>query len=512
MKSTIRLTKGAKIFIFILIALVTLGGAFYFVGIPKLDGFKSETTKSETSTNATNTTVEKDVMRISLDEWIGWKSVLDANGGLVTQKGSIYDKLGLNLEISIINDATQSSNAVISNDLDGAGYTVNRYAFLYPKFTEAKVPVKMPYITNYSSGGDGIIVSADIKSVEDLVGKKIAVPRFSEAQTLLEWLLVNSSLTDAQVKDIRKNVVYFDTPDDSAKAFFAGQVDASATWQPYLSQAQETSGARVLFDTKSATNLILDGVVFRKDYIDANRDKVTKFIEGALSAQSLYTTEFAPIKDSMPLFSTETNDNIIAMSGDATLADYQENVKLMKGVAQTLFKDMSNIWITLGENAMPDESLSAFDSTLLEPLGSKFTEKVTPIVKVTEVQREEAKATTNDDSLMKQTMSINFESGQATIKGDSYEVLNKFAETASLLNGVIIQIEGNTDSDGDEKANQVLSEARAKSVMMYLKFQGVDPTRVVIVGNGESKPVADNKTAEGKALNRRTDIFFKTIK
>lgn len=45
-----------------------------------------------------------------------WKSIIDANGGLTTQSGSIYDKLGVKVNINVINDATQSSNALIKGD------------------------------------------------------------------------------------------------------------------------------------------------------------------------------------------------------------------------------------------------------------------------------------------------------------------------------------------------------------------------------------------------------------
>ena len=66
-----------------------------------------------------------------------WKSIIDANGGLTTQSGSIYDKLGVKVNINVINDATQSSNALIKGDLNAAGYTINRTAFLSKKFTDA---------------------------------------------------------------------------------------------------------------------------------------------------------------------------------------------------------------------------------------------------------------------------------------------------------------------------------------------------------------------------------------
>lgn len=201
----------------------------------------------KTSNNTTSTSVAKadddgnvintkkdssDTINLSLDEWIGWKEIIDANGGLSTQPGSIYDKLGIKVNISVINDATQSSNAMIKGNLDAAGYTINRTAFLSTKFKEAGLDVIMPYITNYSNGGDGIIASSKIKTVEDLVDAKIGVPEFSEAHTLVVWFVNQSDLSKDQKQKIIDNLIMFETPDEAAKAFFAGELDAAATWEP----------------------------------------------------------------------------------------------------------------------------------------------------------------------------------------------------------------------------------------------------------------------------------------
>ena len=56
-----------------------------------------------------------------------------------------------------------------------------------------------------------------------------------------------------------------------------------------------------------------------------------------------------------------------------------------------------------------------------------------------------------------------------------------------------------------------LSAQRAKAVAQYLQSQGIDNSRFVIVGNGITNPIADNKTEEGMAQNRRTDVYFKII-
>lgn len=515
------MTLAGKILMFGLILSLVLGGTYFAGGF----NFIKETANSVTSksdntitNNSSKKVKETNEINISIDEWIGWKSIVDANGGLKTAKGSIYDKLGIKVNIHIINDANQSSNSLIKGNIDAAGYTINRYAFLYPKFKENNVDVTMPYITNFSSGGDGIIASQDISSIEDLVGKKIAVPRFSEAQTLVEWLLAKSELSESQIKDIRSNMVMFDTPDEAAKAFFGGQVDAAATWQPYLSQAQETTGAKLLFSTKVAENIILDGIVFRQDFLDKNIDSVAKFVEGALEAMDLYTTEFEPIKNTMPLFATESNENIIEMAADAKLSTYSENKTLLKETALDLFSDMSNVWLALGENADPNVAPEMFTTKVIDMLDGKFDDiEVSNKPTFTNEQRDTAKQVKNTEALLKQSTTIEFQPNSATFVDASAasKTLNEFVKTAQILNGSIIQIEGNIVDVGDTKNNSEagvkLSEQRAKTVATYLQSQGVDPTRFVIVGNGISNQIAPNNTPANMEQNRRTDIFFKIV-
>ncbi len=67
-------------------------------------------------------------------------------------------------------------------------------------------------------------------------------------------------------------------------------------------------------------------------------------------------------------------------------------------------------------------------------------------------------------------------------------------------------VEGHTDSDGNDATNQTLSENRAKTVMNQLITLGIDKSRLKSQGFGESKPVNDNTSAEGKAQNRRVEF------
>ena len=213
-----------------------------------------------------------------MDEWIGWKPIIDANQGLTTQPGSIFDKLGLQVNLSIINDGAESSSAMIAGDLNAAGYTTNRTAFLSSKFDAAGVDIVMPVFTNYSAGGDGIICKEGTNNVSDLIGKKIGVPRFSEAQTLVIWFVNKSDLTEAEKQGIIDSMILFDDAGRTGEAFFANQLDVAATWEPYLSMAAEQAGSKILFDTRASKSLIMDGIVFRADWAEANPESVTKFI------------------------------------------------------------------------------------------------------------------------------------------------------------------------------------------------------------------------------------------
>ncbi len=106
-------------------------------------------------------------------------------------------------------------------------------------------------------------------------------------------------------------------------------------------------------------------------------------------------------------------------------------------------------------------------------------------------------------------MTITFRSGKSDLASDAMAALNQHVvPQVQMAAGMYIRIEGNTDNLGDENWNQGLSERRAEAIREYLVNRGIDGRRMVARGNGSSKPLASNKTAEGRARNRRTEILF----
>ena len=104
---------------------------------------------------------------------------------------------------------------------------------------------------------------------------------------------------------------------------------------------------------------------------------------------------------------------------------------------------------------------------------------------------------------------ISFESGRATIDPDSAGLLDRLVEIALRCPTSNIEVAGHTDSDGEDAANQALSEKREQAVVDYLVKAGLPATRFTAVGYGSTQPVAGNDSEEGKAQNRRIEFLVR---
>jgi OOP family OmpA-OmpF porin len=101
---------------------------------------------------------------------------------------------------------------------------------------------------------------------------------------------------------------------------------------------------------------------------------------------------------------------------------------------------------------------------------------------------------------------IKFENDKAEIQPNASTVLDQTAGALQKCPDVKVRLNAYTDSNGSDAYNQKLSDRRANAVREYLESQGVAAGRIEAHGLGESNPIADNKTAEGRAENRRVEI------
>lgn len=103
-------------------------------------------------------------------------------------------------------------------------------------------------------------------------------------------------------------------------------------------------------------------------------------------------------------------------------------------------------------------------------------------------------------------LDIHFETGKTDILAESMPVVDQIVVLLKQQADLKVSIEGHTDNTGTEDANQLLSENRAKSVVKALLAAGIETSRLVSKGWGQTRPVADNRTEDGRAKNRRVEI------
>jgi len=104
------------------------------------------------------------------------------------------------------------------------------------------------------------------------------------------------------------------------------------------------------------------------------------------------------------------------------------------------------------------------------------------------------------------TRGIYFETGKATLKSNSYAMLNEIISIMEEYTDYSLRIGGYTDSQGNEATNLKLSQARVDAVKSYLIRNSVNESRIEATGYGEAKPIATNATATGRAQNRRVEL------
>lgn len=131
-----------------------------------------------------------------------------------------------------------------------------------------------------------------------------------------------------------------------------------------------------------------------------------------------------------------------------------------------------------------------------------------PATTAPEVAAPQGSSVKQEGAKLKMPGDIKFEFGKATLLPESEPVLEQlklFLEEKKQI--TLVRIEGHTDNVGQQAANLKLSGERALAVRQWLVDHGIDTKRLVAVGFGDLKPIADNATDEGRAQNRRTEFI-----
>ena len=112
------------------------------------------------------------------------------------------------------------------------------------------------------------------------------------------------------------------------------------------------------------------------------------------------------------------------------------------------------------------------------------------------------------DTVIIRMIGLNFDSGVAQLKAEHVSMLEILEQAIDVFPESQVIVEGHTDAFGSDNQNLTLSQSRAQSVVQHLIAEAVAPRSLRSVGYGESRPVANNETEEGRKRNRRIDVVI----
>jgi NitT/TauT family transport system substrate-binding protein len=477
-------------------------------------------------------------LKVSLVSFHGYAPALVANGNaLTTQPGSIFDRDGVHVQFIIQDDIPPLGTIFEANTAQCAWRTSDFWAQEQPNLRNAHHDGRAIVVVDNTQGGDAIVAKdPNIRSVEDLAGKTVALLQYTPSDGLTIDAIDNSSMTAKAKKSVKFVYVNADEGTGGVRATLeSGSVDAIVLWDPDLSLAlKNVPGAHVIYSTRVATNLIYDVMVCDSRYLEdpAYTSMFQAFVAGWLKGvdQAKHHPDEAvdALVDTEELFGllakNQGRDFIKGLFGNLVWTGLADNARIL-GLAgginhyEYVYHKFDGIYRKEGALANPSSPVipaqDSFDYRFVKTLLARNQQA--------QAEASAQQATFTPTGLVAaaakapevtKPILVNFATGSAELTRRAQKTIDDELAPFIESNGsAYFTISGNTDSTGGRDVNVRLSRARAQAVVDYLVHQWEYPTsRFRVVGNGpdrpicnEADPAADGSTLEEcRALNRTT--------
>lgn len=509
---------------------IVVGVSILVKGNSNKDDTGNQTTISTNDSTVVNKdSLTKETIKGYVNTFSGYTSLFAANGGNKTQNGSNFDNAGLNVEISIQDDDDKIIEAFEKGDIQFFAMTVNKMSMVAKQLEDKGIKTVIPYFLDTSTGGDGIVTDNTVKNITDLKNVKIGMAKNSVSTAIPVWFLNKSGLSEAEVQKIVDNFVLFDSTQEAVDAFVAGKVGAVSTWD--MTSALKKKNSHLLFSTASAEYLVIDGIVFNKEFAEKHKSEITAMIDSIITTvndinNGVKTQEYYDaIRKAVPDFADYSNEDMADEISYAKFLGYNGNLKAFE-IANDIYVDFCKVWEQLGFKT--NNKYNLIDDSYIKAVASKWEGRENS---ADSVINESAEEYVDQDALITQYAKILFNGDSAEFK-TGYEKTNKelidqFIKVAKVLNKTVIKISGHVNlgkgSTVWDEATQSyklapgfassefaykLSKMRAETVKDYMVSQGIPEERIIIEGLGGDHPIDTNDTEAGQANNRSCEISF----
>ena len=230
---------------------------------------------------------------LGMSGWTGFQPLK------LAELAGIFKKNGVDIETRFI-APVQRSAALASGALNAAATTVDQHIV----WTSAGIPTVQVALIDKSNGGDGLAVRNNIKSLHELKGKTVNVDGPGTVQHfMLSYILEKNGMS---IQDVTRSTL---AAQPAAQAFVAGQGDAALTYEPYLSSIRAKPEAGKILVTSKDYPVVVDVLVFKKDFIEKNPKIVRATVESFFEALGMIKRE--------PDKAYELMGSVVKQPGDA---------------------------------------------------------------------------------------------------------------------------------------------------------------------------------------------------
>jgi len=510
-------------------------------------------------------------VRWEIMAWNSQFPLMYANGGALTTKGSLIDKAKLQIEIQRQDDCNKSIADIVKfaqdykNNPNIPGVFASYMGDGMPAFFAGLAKELEPlgaeyqpiafYAMGKSNGEDKLMGPIEWKKdPKSALGKTVACYlRDGDMNILLKWAGDNNLKVNPDETTYDKDAINLVAANDFLEAcnkYITGYketrkvikngkktneeievgVDGVATWTPGdVNIAQQKGGLVSIASTKEYSSQMPNITITIKKFAYDHRTDIENLIM-ALGQAGDQVRSFNEAKQfaadiSAKVYKEQDGKYWLKYYNGSTEKDIQGLSIPLGGSMAFNLQDAANtfgmgkdgvdrykiVYTTFGDilSKMYPELMATYpeyqkvvDKSFLQSVIANHPELMTGEA----LKMSYSNEITNEIS--SKSYQIQFETGSAVIKSESYEALNEILKSSVVAEGLKVGVYGHTDNTGNADANQKLSEARANSVKNYLVSKGLLSKRIEVKGFGQDQPIADNTSAAGKAKNRRVQIVL----
>lgn len=211
-------------------------------------------------------------IRVAFNTWIGYSSFY------IAEEKGFFDERGLVVETKVIDPLAEKNAAMIRGDLDGMGGTIDSAVISKASGVNGTVV----FMFDRSNGTDGILVTDEVQTVQDLKGKTVAVEEGFVGHFFLLYVLDKHGVSPSDV------TISAMTTDAAGAAFVSGKVDVAVTWEPYLSTAKKRPGAHVLVSSAELEPILADTLFMSDSFLRVRRDDVKDLVAALQKANDYW--------------------------------------------------------------------------------------------------------------------------------------------------------------------------------------------------------------------------------